>query len=227
MSRQPDSEYRELHEQVRQLTGRLEEIEESVAAVDRAAADEATVEALREDVRKLQGTLTTTVERLKNVEQELDNLDGVNNEVEGVRQLVADTKDSLTKKIRETNKRIANVEDTMDEKPAQAASKGIEIPDDASELAYLTALPQHVRKKHIESKSKLRAVEVHDNFDRWSEYTPSGYIIKSGDLKRLLSEDISWSQVYRVMETFAKNTEPEYAYIDKDSTGKALIRFVD
>ena len=227
MSRQPDSEYRELHEQVRQLTGRLEEIEETVAAVDRAAADEATVEALREDVRELQGTLTTTFERLGNVEQELDNLDGVDNEVEGVRQLVADTKDSLTQKIRETNKRIANVEDTMDESPAQAASKGIEIPDDASELAYLTALPRHVRKKHIESKSKLRAVEVHDNFDRWSEYTPSGYIIKSGDLKRLLSEDISWSQVYRVMETFAKNTEHDYAYIDKDSTGKALIRFVD
>jgi len=223
-------EFQSLYTQVQSLTETVEDLEQE----NRDLRDDL------EDVRVAKEELDTVLQDLTTLETDLESLtrdvnsiqrrirsldentDKIEDDLEGLEQEMHESRYAVEQKISDANRRITGIEAHLD---IDEVDLGRAIHEDASELEHLSLLPDRVFESEVNSKPLRRAVEIYEHFDKWSEYTPKGYIIKSGDLKRYMSEELEWSQLYRAMEKFGNNTDERYTYIDHHKHGKALIRF--
>lgn len=206
----------DLEKENRDLRNDLEDVKVARDELDSALRQLSTLE---DDVESVSRSVDSLERRLKALDEDTEDLE---DDLEQFQQELHDGRLAVEKKISEANKRITGIENHLE---IDEVEMGRAIRQDASELEHLASLPERVRESEIDTKPTRRAVEIYENFDKWSEYTPRGYIISSGDLRKYMNEDLEWTPVYRAMETFAKKTDGEYAYINHPKIGKALIRY--
>jgi hypothetical protein len=192
------------------------------------------------EVRRIAGRLSGDVESIEQAVEGLEKIDEtVARLTEENQELWSDINDVLARgqenrrhaehRLALLTSRIAALEEYLSTDDGVGDSDAIRlVADDACELEHLAAIPRDIRDVKIDRKPLNRAVVVWEHFDEWATYSPHGYIIKSGDLRKhlqtALGESVEWSPLYRVMAAFKENTSPEFEFIDAKRTGKALIK---
>lgn len=231
------AEFRELYRVVQQLDSRVSELEKTnsdlVSSNERLSQQLAEV---RDITGKLSGDLTELEDdvvsldefeaALEELVEEDDELGDRINEVLGMSQ---ENRRHAEHRISTVIGRVAALEDFLATEENTGDPDAVRlVADDACELEHLAAIPKDIREVKIDRKPLTRAVVVWEHFDEWASYSPHGYVIKSGDLRKhlqtALGESIEWSPLYRVMATFKQSTGGDYEFIDTKTTGKALIK---
>lgn len=223
-------EFQSLYMQVQSLTETVEDLEKENRDLRndledvRVAKEE--LDTVLQDLTTLENDLESMTRDVSSIQRQMRSLDedttDLEDDLEDLEQEMHEGRYAVEQKISDANRRLTGIEAHLDIDEVDLSRA---IHEEASELEHLSLLPERVFESEVNSEPLRRAVEIYENFDKWSEYTPKGYIIKSGDLKRYMSEDLEWSQLYRAMEKFGKNTDESYTYIDHHKHGKALIRF--
>jgi hypothetical protein len=136
------------------------------------------------------------------------------------------TRDRLSNDIGQVKSRISEVERELGLTDIDNEDMPHHM-DSTSKIGRISHLPKEERKEKVR-KPLYRATIVWENFNEWSDFAPRGRVIKSGDLKKFLSahtnEDLSWQQIYRVMEVFDEETSDIFKSEKSDELGKILIK---
>lgn len=181
---------------------------------------ETEVEMLRDENQELKDTFERRVSVLESRADHL--VDAIeSNEIE-----INQTKDAASQKRSGLDERITALE----------AELGIEeweegmIKQPSCELERIAQMPEQMRDDEL-SKSVNRAVMLWEYFEQWSKPVTNGQLLPSNEIKKLLSTRIDakleWVQVYRVMESFNKNTPDQYDIVEANDSGKSIIRYYD
>lgn len=168
---------------------------------------------IERDLRDLQEQMDDIKERVNKIENEL-------------MKEIYKTRDNSSKEISEVKSRLSEIEKELgiEERNRDMLAIG------STKMARVAAMEEDERKKELKT-SLFRATIVWENFDDWSKYVPHyGRVIKSGEIMRYLSthlnEDLTWSQTYRVMDSFEENTSDIFWQENSDELGKILVRQV-
>jgi ribosome-binding ATPase YchF (GTP1/OBG family) len=171
-------------------------------------------------------------ETLRSLYKELDKrvsvlesrADHLNDGIESTEIEMRQNKDDIERKHGELKDRITAIE----------AELGIEDWDSESiltkpscELERLSQMPDKMRDDEL-SRSVNRAIIIWNHFEQWSQPVANGQLLPSSEIRKLLSTRLNakleWVQVYRVMESFSKNTPDQYEIIETQNSGKSIIR---
>lgn len=126
--------------------------------------------------------------------------------------------------------------DLSDRINALEAELGIEDWEDgmvkqpSCELERIAQMPEEMRDDEL-SKSVNRAVMLWNYFEQWSKPVTNGQLLPSSEIRKLLSTrldtKLEWVQVYRVMDSFNKNTPDDYEIVETKNSGKSIIRYYE
>lgn len=232
-------DYRELYRVVQNLDGRVSDLEESNEELEtKNESLSETVEEIHQMVKQLSisvSELDDTVSDMEELEGALASLRSEDEELAGkideVLGLTQQNRRSAEHRLSSLTARVAGLEEYLSSDSESEDDVARLVPESACELEHLAAIPTDIRNVKVDGTPLKRAVVVWENFDEWADYSPHGYIIKSGDLRKFLqtalNEKIDWSPLYRVMAAFKQNTNSNYEFIDTGTTGKALIKVHD
>lgn len=214
---------RELQETLSDFSKRLSSVEEDVSDLKQTKAEKKRVDIVREQIETLSETVETLSETVTELDDEITRLDDIEEDVSDVSESLSEQQTVLQKQIQDTNERIAELRKQV-KYDVDESDSSFTVPEDTSKVEYLSLLPNTLREDVIDSEPLLRAAVIYEHFERWSDYTPKGYVLKSGEIKRCYPEPLEYQQIYRAMEEFGRNTNSDYSYINTDSTGRALIK---
>jgi hypothetical protein len=231
------AEFRELYRVVQQLDSRVSELEKSNASlVDSNERLEDQIQDVHQISGKLSGDMAELADRVENLTEFESLLTELSEEDEELRESISEVltftqenRRHAEHRISKVIQRVAALEDFLATEENMGDPDTIQlVADGACELEHLAAIPEEIRDVKIDRKPLTRAVVVWEHFDEWATYSPHGYIVKSGDLRKhlqtALEEPIAWSPLYRVMAMFKQSTGDDYEFIDANTTGKALIK---
>lgn len=194
-----------------------------------------TLESENAELKREKHLLQSQIEQLE--EQQQSDLEEINKEIQVLKSQaghLAEENISINETIQSLQESISEYKDTTNKRLAQiesGASSGDDETDEMVEINGELDKIKYLDTDTIEEQFSVdirRAVILWENFEEWSERTPGGLTLKSGDIRKLLSshEDtqLAWTQVYRVMACFEDNTPKTYKLIDNNKTGKAIVK---
>lgn len=170
-----------------------------------------TIEELQQDTMLLESRLDSTVEGLDAAE---DDIEQIQNKAE--------------RKYADLAHRFSQLEDTLEMDVVEISATGGSSGDTVIE--QFASLPEEVKEDQLKD-SMRRATVVFEKFMDWADFTQRGYVLKSSELRKLLStaydDEFQWSQIYRVMEAFEEGTPAEFEYKETERHGKVLVKHHD
>lgn len=186
---------------------------------------------LRDSIEQHRDQISELMETSDSVEEDLmvveERLDAIVSRIEESEKNIKENRRDAEEQRAGLARRVTEIENLLDIEGGDREMENI-IASDIPVLERFKKLPENIRDNN---PSMDRAATIWENFDRFSEYTPKGWVITSKDVKKLLTtveeENFEWVIVYRAMEAFDKYSPPEFDYIETDSWGKALIRYRD
>lgn len=218
---------------------RLNQIESRVAKLEeekRELKEENTklrraVSSLEENNARLRETIEEVIETTEDVEDTIDllesRLDATVNRTDDVEERLQDLRERSERKRSDLAYRLSQLEDVLDLSVVEASTTD---QGSGSVIEQFASLPDEVKRSEL-GTSKYRATLVYEKFEEWGTFTQKGYVLKSSDIKKLLSAseglDLQYPQVYRVMEAFDEGTPPEFEYKQPDENEKLLVRYHD
>jgi DNA repair exonuclease SbcCD ATPase subunit len=220
----------ELEERLEEVVSDKEDLQEKVASLEE---ENTTLKRNLERVRQNQQEQEKHLSDLDDVIEEWDDfktivnsrLDAVASRLEDIEKTVHENRKHSEERRAEISKRITVIQNALDIDSDEFQTDLIE--GDAPTLEQVSQLPKEMRENNPNID---RAATIWEYFDRFATYTPKGYIVRSTDVKNLLTttreQEFHWNQVHRAMEAFNENTPAEYSYIETNS-GKALIQYHD
>lgn len=218
-----EQDMKKLQETLSDFSQRLSSVEEDVSELKQNKAEKKRVDIIRNQIENLSEQLETLSKTVEKLDNEIERLDDLDEDVSEISNSLSSQKEVLRKQIQDTNERVAGLRKEV-KYDVDEEKDDLTIPEETSRVEYISVLPKNLREDVINSQPLLRAAVIYDNFERWSEYTPKGYVLKSGDIKRSYPENLEYQQIYRAMEEFGRNTKSDFSYINTDSTGRALIK---
>lgn len=179
---------------------------------------------LKEKIDKLEDKKEKISERVEQVnEVQNSRLDAVNEYIDDIETELSDARLDLEDSYSDLEKRVAAIESELglDDWDSEVLAQGV------CALERLTLIPRERREEKL-NVNLYRASIIWERFEDWSETVKSGRIIKSTNLLKLLSaelnSDLKYSQLYRAMEEFNKNSPDYYEYKNPDNKEKFLLR---
>lgn len=219
-----------------QLASRVDDLETQVKHLSEENADlqqdnkllKKKVDSLETDYNELYDEYADLSETVSTLERDVSVLtsraDHLGDAVDDLEHDIHDTSDELAKRQTDLIRRIAACEGELGLEDWEAEAN---LGADASPIERFSEMPEEMREEKLKVAER-RATLVWEFFDEWSQNVSRGKLIKSGQLKQLLSaaagESLEYSQVYRTMEAFDENTPDEYMYIEPEEVGKSLVK---
>lgn len=179
------------------------------------------MEDLEEENQELKSLYQNLNKRVSVLESRADHL---NDGIESAEIEMRQNRDDLERKQDTLKDRITALE----------AELGVEdwdgdtsLTQPSCELERLSQMPDEMRDEEL-SRSVNRAIIIWNHFEQWSQPVANGQLLPSSEIRKLLSTrldaKLEWVQVYRVMDSFKKNTPDEYEIIETKNSGKSIIR---
>jgi len=186
-------------------------------------------------IKKLVNRMDSLEQENKNLKELYETLDKRISVLESRADHLNDGIESAEIEMRQNKDDIERKQDTLEDRiTALEAELGIEdwesdsvVTQPSCELERLAQMPDEMREEEL-SRSVNRAIIIWNHFEQWSKPVANGQLLPSSEIRKLLStrlnENLEWVQVYRVMESFNKNTPEDYNIIETNNSGKSLIR---
>jgi chromosome segregation ATPase len=226
--------------QIEQVVNRLNNLENRIKTL------ESENESLRDENKKMRKAVSSLEEKNKklkeNVSQTKEDISDLKEEatvtesrLDGLCDGLTDAEDEIKNTYRKGEEnyadlagRLSTIEESLDLNVIDISTSNTASAD--AVIEQFAQLPQEVKQDQLKD-SMRRATKVFEKFVDWSSYTRNGYVVRSSELKKLLSTEFDtefeWSQVYRVMDAFENGTPPEYEQKQLDKQGRVLIQHHD
>lgn len=207
-----------IYDKLHEFDARIDSLESENSELRRKNAYlETEIEQFKESREDLKEEIEKEVQVLKSQAGHLaDKNIEVQETLENIKEIVSEHKEN-------TNSRLAQLESDSDIS-STTAETSIDCELDA--IKYL----DETQIKETFSVDTYRAVVIWENFTEWSENTPGGRTLQSGELRKLLSSrsnsQLAWTQIYRAMACFNDMSPKEYDFIDNNKTGKAIVKTI-
>lgn len=182
------------------------------------------MEALEEENQELKNLYRELNKRVSVLESRADHL---NDGIESAEIEMRQNRDDLERKQDTLKDRITALEAELGVEDWESDTALVEP---SCELERLSQMPDEMRDEEL-SRSVNRAIIIWNHFEQWSQPVANGQLLPSSEIRKLLSTrldaKLEWVQVYRVMESFNKNTPDGYEIIETKNSGKSIIRHYD
>jgi hypothetical protein len=199
-----------------QLRNRVEELENKLDTDDNAQPNQ---DELRNRVDELESTNEDLQETVENQQEEIDDL----------KSELVDAKSHAGKNRGLLNKRIATLEDTIEEVGlSEANGSDVEGTVQTNDLTPIERLSQAEDASNVtDSTRKQRAIALFKNLANWGSKTPKGIILKPADnplslLEADRDESLAWKQYYRAANALEKLSHGSVTFFDSDRHGKTI-----
>lgn len=164
------------------------------------------------------------VEQLKEKIQKLENKNKeLKNKIQKLEHKHEVRKGEVGEELAKLRQRITGIENELGLEEYEYIEQ---LLPNSSKIERISALPEEAKQNL--SKDVQRATIIWENFEEWCKAGKKGRIIKSSQLKKLLStktnENLHYSQVYRAMKTFEEYTPENYQYMKNHTDGKILMK---
>lgn len=187
------------------------------------------IEELETTVNNLQTENELLKSKIATLEKQTDVLqsraDHINDSIESTEIKLNNSIDDVSQEQKQLEQRLKQLE----------AENGITDWEDAKqnascELERFQQMDESLRSAEL-SQNVIRAITLWDYFEQWSKPVSHGQLLKSNEIRKLLTTRLNtkfeWTQIYRVMEAFNRNTPDNYQIINTESTGKSIIRYYE
>lgn len=206
---------------------RLEKVESTIA---KEQTERRRLQETVEEIRNERDELAERVEELakENAELRREKHD-LRDTVEELKEEVSVETDRLARNQAQNSGRIFDLEETVEQ---TAEETGIELPDHATPMEQIVALPEQIAAEQLDNpthRNTFRGRFVVRGFTDYSENTPSGRVIANSDLCRILSafeeRRIESKTGTRVMRRIADLGRDKFSHVkpEENKRGEHLL----
>lgn len=176
---------------------------------------------------EIENSIMEIKKEFENINKTIDIHDGrvnsINSSLDAIEEELEDTKSELHKSKRNVENRIEVLEEVLELDKTDIAEA---IKPDACELEQFSTIPEESREDQFSVRVQ-RAIAVYENFNEISTPVKSGgKRVLSKDIKTFLNgysnNEIKYTQVQRVIDSFNEKTDDSYEIINTDD-GRAIL----
>lgn len=210
------------------LIERVDELEDTVNQITEQQGN------ISHKVRKQSNRMDEIENSIMEIKKEFENInktieihDGrvnsINSSLDAIEEELQDTKSDIYDSNNNIEKRIEVLEEVLELDKTDIAEA---IKPNACELEQFSTIPEESRKDQFSVRVQ-RAIAIYENFNEISTPVKSGgKRVLSKDIKTFLNgysnNDIKYTQVQRVIDSFDEKTNEDYEIINTDD-GRAIL----
>lgn len=174
---------------------------------ERFGALEEQIEKEREERRRVEAELKKEREERRELEERVEELE----------TQFSENVDRLGRNLAQNSGRISDLEETVEE---TADATGVEIPENATPIEQIAALPQHVAEEQFDNsthRNTFRSRTILRSWSKLSENTPRGRVLSSPEICKVLStveeQPIESKTGIRVIERIADLGRDKFSHV--------------